>query len=212
MGNNKVKKGIIIELADLTAVISLNISINKTAHIRLVRFQINKISACVSDRFFQCSVEHYFLFNVRLLRERITGIIHIPLYFCVGTNKAVYKLVQFFTASGAGFVVNPAHSVFTAEIMDIVNFGLRCRYSSAEVVELFKCCVKILFCFCKTILDQAFNVFGIVTLKSSGSVFINSISQIPKQLLVVHDISEVLFFSVKTVNPAYCLKESVIVH
>ena len=62
------------------------------------------------------------------------------------------------------------------------------------------------------ILNKTLYILRIISFKSAGSIVLHCRLELTKQLLVVHDIAEVLAIIVKTVDAANRLKQAVILH
>ena len=62
------------------------------------------------------------------------------------------------------------------------------------------------------ILNKSFYILRIISFKSSGSIVLHCSLELSKQLLVIHDIAEVLTIIIETVDAANRLKQAVILH
>ena len=62
------------------------------------------------------------------------------------------------------------------------------------------------------ILNKPFNILRIVSFKSSGGIVLHCRLELSEQLLVIHDIAEVLTIIIETVDAANRLKQAVILH
>ena len=82
----------------------------------------------------------------------------------------------------------------------------------AQFVQFVEDLFKPLLCFSLAILQQTFHILIGITLKGTGGILLHGSGQVTEQLLIVHDISEVLILAIQTVDTADCLEQAMIVH
>ena len=96
--------------------------------------------------------------------------------------------------------------------MQIIKFVLRILNTLAQFIQFVEDLFEPLLCFSLAILQQPLHILISITLKGTGGVLLHGSRQIAKQLLVIHDIAEILILSIQTIDTADCLEQAMIVH
>ena len=96
--------------------------------------------------------------------------------------------------------------------MDVLDFTTRLLDTFAKLLDSIIHFLKIGYRSIMAILNKSFYILRIISFKSAGSIVLHCSLELSKQLLVIHDIAEILTIIIKTVDAANRLKQAVILH
>ncbi len=209
---NQFNQRHIIERTDYFALFCTDVRVNQMAHGRFISLEVNIIGTC---KFYLCSgmfIMTHFFQDVFSIGRCVSCFFHLICNCSIRSYKMWHLFVEskpfLFVALYLFFVFN----VFSAEIPDIINgfFGHPDRF--AKGTYALQCIIQQFFCFLKPVGEQSGNIFFVITLKCTWSVIVYRWFKTLEQVFVIDDVTVILIITIESVHPAYCLKETVVLH